>query len=127
MKVGGLVMGSRVDPELHAQARRFRREMTEAEQLLWAQLRANRLAGLHFRRQQVIRGFIVDFYCHAAGVVVEIDGAVHDRQRAADAERQDHLEGLGLRVVRFYNADVHAHLDWVLDEIAHVCGVELAR
>lgn len=59
-------------------ARRMRREMTPGEWCLWQRLRANRFCGLHFRRQQVIDGFIADFYCHAARLVVEADGDVHD-------------------------------------------------
>jgi len=61
-------------------ATQMRREMTASENLLWQHLRANRLDGLHFRRQQVVDGFMVDFYCHAARLVVEVDGAVHARQ-----------------------------------------------
>ena len=51
--------------------------MTPAEKILWQELRANKL-GVHFRRQQAIAGFIVDFYCHKAGLVVEVDGDIHD-------------------------------------------------
>ncbi len=58
-------------------------EMTPAEKILWEELRANKL-GVHFRRQQVIQGFIVDFYCHQAGLVVEVDGDVHDLHKEED-------------------------------------------
>ena len=58
--------------------------MTPAEKILWNELRANKL-GVHFRRQQVIAGFIVDFYCHKAGLVVEVDGDIHDLQKEEDA------------------------------------------
>ena len=61
-------------------AHQFRREITPSEAALWQALRANRLGGLHFRRQQIIDGFIADFYCHAAGLVVELDGSVHVRR-----------------------------------------------
>jgi len=61
--------------------------MTRAERVLWQRLKAGRLQGWHFRRQQVIDGFIVDFYCHAAGLVLEIDGGVHEQQREYDTER----------------------------------------
>ncbi len=54
--------------------------MTSAEKLLWQELRANKL-GVHFRRQQVIAGFIVDFYCHKADLIVEVDGETHDPQQ----------------------------------------------
>jgi hypothetical protein len=62
--------------EKAAFARQLRRSMTVAEQILWERLRSNRLQKMHFRRQQVIRGFIVDFYCHASRLVIEVDGPV---------------------------------------------------
>ena len=57
--------------------------------------RANKL-GVHFRRQQVIQGFIVDFYCHKAALVVEVDGDVHDLQEEEDERREKVLSALGL-------------------------------
>ena len=84
--------------------------MTPAERRLWNCLRANRLGGLQFRRQQVIDGFIVDFYCHAAAVVVEVDGPVHDDRADYDAERDRILTARGLRVVRFTNEQVNGSL-----------------
>ena len=55
----------------------LRREMTPSERKLWARLRAGRLEGIHFRRQQVIEPYIVDFYCHQAALVIEVDGSVN--------------------------------------------------
>ena len=81
-------------------AKELRREMTPAEKLLWREVRANKL-GVHFRRQQVIQGFIVDFYCHQAGLVIEVDGDVHDLQKEEDERREKVLSEMGLRVVRF--------------------------
>jgi very-short-patch-repair endonuclease len=75
---------------------RKRREMTPAEKMLWKELRGNKL-GVHFRRQQVIAGFIVDFYCHKAGLVIELDGSVHDEQIEEDAQRDKVLKEMGLR------------------------------
>lgn len=69
-------------------ARSLRKNMTVSEQLLWARLRTNRLDGFHFRRQQVIAGFIVDFYCHAAKLVIEVDGPIHDFQHQEDNKRE---------------------------------------
>jgi very-short-patch-repair endonuclease len=98
----------------------MRRDMTAAEALLWSRLRRNGI-GLHFRRQQVIDGFIADFYCHAAGLVVEVDGAVHEP--SYDEERDAILKDRGLAVVRFTNEEVLGQLDRVLNAIreeAHV-------
>lgn len=79
MEKRGIVVGS-IYREKQERARTLRRVMTPAETCLWEQLRGNRCAGLHFRRQQVIDGFIADFYCHDAGLVVEVDGGVHKQQ-----------------------------------------------
>lgn len=86
-------------------AKELRREMTPAEKLLWQEIRANKL-GVRFRRQQVIQGFIVDFYCHQAGLVVEVDGDVHDLQKDEDERREKVLTEMGLRIVRFGNDEV---------------------
>ncbi len=88
----------------------------------WEGLRANRLAGLHFRRQQVIDGFIVDFYCHSAGVVIELDGPIHLAQADYDEARSDWLRAHDLRVLRFANAEVEADLPGVLARIREACG-----
>jgi very-short-patch-repair endonuclease len=115
----GIVMGT------HAKGKRelahdLRRRMTTAETRLWARLRKNQLAGLHFRRQQVIDGYVADFYCHEAGLVVEVDGPVHAQDREWDAERDRALGKRGLRVLRFANWDVMQRVEWVLGEIQRV-------
>lgn len=102
----GLIAGSRIKGEKLEEAIRMRRNPTGAEQVLWDRLRANRLAGFQFRRQQIILGFIVDFYCHVAGLVVEVDGSVHTERVAYDTERTEILEQLGLCVIRFTNQEV---------------------
>jgi very-short-patch-repair endonuclease len=111
-----------VSREKAARARQLRKEMTFPERLLWERLRANRLGGLHFRRQQVIAGLIVDFYCHAARLVVEVDGPVHDYQQQEDMERERILHELGYQIVRFSNAEVESNLTEVLAKITHAAG-----
>ena len=88
--------------------------MTPAEKILWEELHANKL-GIHFRRQQVIAGFIVDFYCHKAGMVLEVDGDIHDLQKEEDARREKALRELGLRVLRFRNDEVLKNLSGVME------------
>ena len=85
--------------------------LTPTEAILWQELRGNKL-GVHFRRQQVIAGFIVDFYCHKAGLVIELDGSVHQgvEQKENDTERDEVLSEMGLRIVRFMNEDVIKNL-----------------
>src|SRR5437868_6953197 len=68
--VANVIVGQRVEESKVARAKELRREMTPAEKAVWQRLRRNQLGGLHFRRQQVLYGFIADFYCHAAGLVV---------------------------------------------------------
>jgi very-short-patch-repair endonuclease len=114
----GIVSGQRIDPIKADRARQLRRDMTPAERVLWERLRARRCAGLKFRRQQVIRGFIVDFYCEEHGLVVEIDGPVHQLRHAADRERDGVLRGLGLEVARFSNEEVVEHVEAVCRAIA---------
>lgn len=78
--------------------------------MVWSLLRNRRMLGLKFRRQHVIAGFVVDFYCAELRLILEIDGGVHNRpeQAAYDAARAAHLEARGFRVVRIGNAEVSA-------------------
>jgi very-short-patch-repair endonuclease len=107
MPVKNIIPGQRVTKAKLERARELRREMTPAETILWQELRGNKL-GVHFRRQQVIKGFIVDFYCHKAGLIIEVDGAIHDEdaQKEYDIKREQVLNALGLRVVRFPNEEI---------------------
>ena len=121
MPAKNIVIGQKVAPVKVQRARDLRRHMTPEEDRLWQALRANRLGGFHFRRQQVIDGFIVDFYCHAVGLVVELDGGVHRQQADYDAERDRVLAARGLRVVRISNEDARQDLDGVLARLLAVC------
>ena len=75
------------------------------------------MEGWHFRRQQIIDGFIVDFYCHKAGLVIEVDGPIHQKKKIEDAERTAIFSDQGLRVIRFTNYDVMMNLNGVLQTI----------
>lgn len=101
-------------------ARHFRQNMTQAETKLWKRLRAKKSNGLHFRRQQVILGFIVDFYCHKYRLIVEIDGEVHDSHKEQDLEREKVLTQNGFRIIRFTNAQVENNIEEVLTGILDV-------
>jgi len=117
-----LITGQKINPEKLAEAKRMRREMTAEEKALWSYLRTNRFKGLHFRRQQVISGFIVDFYCHAAGLVIEVDGPVHSAQVEYDQERDAILIGLGLHVLRIRNEEIQLDVERVLGLIEEKIG-----
>ena len=105
--------------KLIVQARRLRQRQTEAEKLLWYHLRNKRLGGYKFRRQHPFDTYIVDFFCDAARLVIEIDGGGHTEpsQMAYDHERTSRLEELGLRVMRFWNDDVLTNTNQVLEAI----------
>ena len=121
MAVPGVVTGQKVDPVKLAKAKRLRRHQTRAERALWQHLRAGRLDGHRFRRQQVIDGFIVDFYCHAAGLVIEVDGEIHRERRSYDSERDRVVASHGLFILRVGNDEVERDLARVLEQIsAHV-------
>jgi very-short-patch-repair endonuclease len=119
-----IVIGQKVQEAKVVRAKELRRNMTEEEQMLWYHLRANRLLGLRFRRQQVIDGFIADFYCHAAGLVVELDSSSHDQQADYDAERDRIFSARGLHVLRVRNEELRQQLRTVRRRIAELCGGE---
>jgi len=93
--------------------------MTPEENTLWQRLRGSKL-GVRFRRQQIVDGFIVDFYCAAASLIIEVDGPVHDYQRAKDRERDLALAERGLYVLHITNEDVQNNIDAVLAQISEV-------
>jgi very-short-patch-repair endonuclease len=90
----------------HLRARTLRRQMTEAEQRLWRMLRSGQTEGYRFRRQVPIGAIIADFVCHAAKLIVEIDGGQHDPASEHETARLRFLEGEGYRVLRFWNNEV---------------------
>jgi very-short-patch-repair endonuclease len=97
-------------------ARELRKNMTAAEQCLWFKLRRKQLNGRMFYRQRNIGPFIVDFFCPAAKLVIELDGGQHYsvEGRAKDELRDEYLVNLGLKVLRFSDLDVLKDMDGVL-------------
>ncbi len=114
-----IVRGPR-DSRKQTLAQEMRRNMTLHEAILWRRLRANGLNGLHFRRQQVIDGYIVDFYCHEAGLIIEADGASHETKADYDAWRTHMIEARGLLVARFSNDRISHDLEAILNEIQQI-------
>jgi very-short-patch-repair endonuclease len=98
-------------------ARELRRNMTDAERVLWNRLKARRLDGLKFRRQEQIGRFIVDFICFERGIVVEADGGQHAVEREKDDERTRWLNAQGFTVLRFWNNDILANTEGVMETI----------
>ena len=125
MPIKNIVTGQKVTQEKLQRAKELRREMTPTEKILWEELRANKL-GVHFRRQQVIAGFIVDFYCHKSALVVEVDGDIHDLQQEEDAKREKALREIGLRIVRFRNDEVVRNLSAVVGKIRELVSKQVS-
>jgi very-short-patch-repair endonuclease len=100
-------------------ARKLRRSSTDAERVLWRALRARTADGLKFRRQQPIAGYVADFACWEARVVVELDGGQHTAER--DAARTAAIEANGWEVLRFWNSDVVANTEGVVSVIVAAC------
>ena len=97
----------------------LRKNSTNPEQRLWQKIRSNQL-GFKFRRQHGIGRYIVDFYCADLNLIIEIDGDSHFTTDAMeyDFERNEFMEGLGIKVLRFTNDQINQSLDEVLSEIA---------
>ena len=98
-------------------AKQLRRTQTDAERVLWFQLRGRRLDGLKFKRQVPIDRFIVDFCCNEARLIVELDDGQHAARTVEDANRTRILEAFGYLVLRFWNSDVLQNTEGVLEEI----------
>jgi very-short-patch-repair endonuclease len=113
----GVVRGGKISTVKGDLARQFRRNMTPAERALWEMLRARRLDGLKFRRQQAAQGFIVDFYCNAYMLAVEADGEVHRDRMEEDRKRDAVLGEKGVSVLRFENGQILQTPDAVRESI----------
>ena len=104
-------------PAIFERASRLRRNMTYSEELLWNELKGKQILGLRFRRQHPISKYIVDFYCHSAKLVIELDGKIHLAKKEQDKERTKEIEELGLQIIRFQNEEVEKKIDEVLIKI----------
>jgi very-short-patch-repair endonuclease len=98
-------------------ARELRNHTTDAEQRIWRHLRGRQLEGFRFRRQVPIAGYVADFVCPQAKLIVELDGGQHQAQAQYDAVRTAALERLGYRVLRYWNDDALLRTESVLDDI----------
>jgi very-short-patch-repair endonuclease len=115
-KVISAVKSKEVYHALNEVALEMRENPTEAERILWEELRAGKL-GVKFRRQHIIDRFIVDFYCIKNGLVIELDGDIHKFQKERGFEREKILEGLGCTILRFKNEEIEENVENVLDKI----------
>jgi very-short-patch-repair endonuclease len=116
-----VILGQKVNRDKVQRAKELRRKMTPQEQKLWEQLRNNRLGGYHFRRQQVIGGFIVAFYCNPVKLIIEVDGKIHEAIQEYDRERTIVLQSKGFNIIRITNDEIENELDEVLKRILVKC------
>ena len=93
-------------------ARELRQNMTDAEEILWNQLRSRRFKGYKFRRQHPADKFILDFYCHSSGLCIEVDGGIHSDEEVSerDSNRTYELEQFGIRVRRISNYEIETDI-----------------
>ena len=114
-------------PHIFEKAKMLRNNMTEAEEMLWEQLKGKKLLRLRFRRQHPIDIFIADFYCHPVKLVVEVDGEIHKirDQKEYDFGREGELENWGIKVIRFTNEEIENNIEQVLKRIEQVCKERL--
>jgi very-short-patch-repair endonuclease len=107
------------DERLTGFARKMRAEPTDAEAKLWEILRFKALGGHRFRRQRPVAGYILDFYCPAKRLAVELDGGQHGDagQAKYDEVRSAKLNELGVRVLRFWDDEILKHPEAVAEEI----------
>jgi very-short-patch-repair endonuclease len=110
-----------IPEKLLLKAKELRQKQTPAEEILWECLRANRLCDAKFRRQHNIGQYIADFYCHAAKLVIELDGEVHETQSDRDVDRDAWMQSNGLTILRFKNTKVIQDLEQVLQTI--ICNL----
>jgi very-short-patch-repair endonuclease len=100
-------------------ARQLRREMTPQERILWSHLRGRRFEGLKFRKQMWLAGYIADFACPEARLVVEADGSQHADNAEYDGARERAFATLGWRTLRFWNNEINENLEGVLTVISN--------
>ncbi len=101
--------------------------MTKAERTLWSRLRNRQLGGYKIRRQHVLCGYIVDFFCQEVDLVIEVDGEVHlsEEAKQADAYRENVLQAHGYNIIRFTNPAVLLHTsDVCLRLLQHIQTIE---
>lgn len=115
-------MKPKISQEMLQKARALRTNMTDAEKKLWLNLRGRQMCGLKFRRQHPLGPYIVDFYCHQARLVIEVDGGQHwdEENRRYDARRTAYLHMQAIRVIRFSNDEVLKDTEGVLEHIQQV-------
>jgi very-short-patch-repair endonuclease len=103
-------------------ARQLRKDQTKAEKTVWELIRNRKCRGLKFRRQHVIEGFVLDFYCHEARLGIEIDGGIHIKRKDYDLLRQEAIESEGITIIRVTNNEIKKDKRSILNKIKETIG-----
>ena len=114
---------------LKSSSRQLRKNMTDAEQMIWYRVRRKQIMGVQFYRQKPLLNYIVDFYCAKAHLIIELDGSQHfeDEYQQSDSVRDKALMDIGLLVLRFDNHQVLTEIDSVIRHIYHVVEQRLSN
>jgi very-short-patch-repair endonuclease len=112
---------SKNDPGLKNRRRELRRTQTDAEKVFWSKVRGKQLFGLKFFRQYSFGPYILDFYCPAIKLAIELDGGQHNEAKGmkSDAERYAYLYGQKIEVLQFWDRDVLKRIESVLEAVAN--------
>ena len=110
------------NPKLKTRAQKLRKAGILSEVLFWNKVKNKQFLGLDFHRQKIIGNYIVDFYCSALNLVVEIDGISHNFKDKNDVDRDEYLKSLGLDIVRFQDIEIKKNIDEVFDGFYKYCS-----
>jgi len=103
-------------------ARQLRKEQTKAEKIVWEQIRNRKFRGLKFRRQHVIEGFVLDFYCPEIKLGIEVDGGIHLKRKDYDELRREVIESEGITIVRITNKELLDRKRSILEKLNNIMG-----
>ncbi|MDD4179334.1 MAG: endonuclease domain-containing protein [Candidatus Margulisbacteria bacterium] len=98
-------------------ARTMRKKPTKAEKIVWELLHNRKFNGYKFRRQHVIEGFILDFYCHELRLGIEVDGSIHFKRQEYDRLRQDIIESECISILRITNNELKERKRSIIDKL----------
>lgn len=108
--------------KLKKYSQELRKNITDAERLLWSRLRRKQLNNFQFYRQRIIGDYIVDFYCPRSKLIIEVDGGQHyqDEGDRRDKVRDDYMKNLGMRILRVSDREVLQNLNGVVERVYEV-------
>ena len=109
------------NPKLKNRAKELRKAGNLSEVLFWMQVKNKKILSLDFHRQKIIGNYIVDFYCPALALVIEIDGSSHNDKVEYDNKRENYLKQLGLEVIRYSDIDIKRNLNSVIENLKELC------